>query len=65
MCGMWRWDSRAGTVSRNMGMRWDIGTGVEPPNPGLKGLSAWSWWVEHERGLITCRQVQALFRCDI
>lgn len=39
-CGIWRWVSRAGTVSRKMGIRWDIGTGEEAPKPGLCELLA-------------------------
>jgi hypothetical protein len=30
----------AGIVSRKTGMRWETGTGVEPPNAGLNWLSA-------------------------
>jgi hypothetical protein len=35
MCFMLKWVRRAGIVSRKMGMRCEIGTGVEPPKPGL------------------------------
>lgn len=38
MWGMFRWRRSAGTVSRNVEMRWFRGTGVEPPNPGLWGV---------------------------
>jgi hypothetical protein len=39
MCGMPRWRRRRGMVSRKMGMRSLRGTGVEPPKPGLGGIS--------------------------
>lgn len=32
---MLRWESRAGMVSRKMGIRCGRGTGVEAPKPGL------------------------------
>lgn len=35
MCEMLRCLRRAGTVSRNVEIRCEIGTGVEPPNAGL------------------------------
>jgi hypothetical protein len=32
---MCKWERSRGTVSKKTGMRWWIGTGVEPPKPGL------------------------------
>jgi hypothetical protein len=39
MCGMERWVSKAGMVSRKIGMRCETGTGVEAPKPGLVTVS--------------------------
>ena len=39
MWGMERWVSRAGMVSRKIGMRCEMGTGVEAPKPGLVVVS--------------------------
>lgn len=38
ICFIFRWARRRGTVSRYTGMRWETGTRVEPPKPGLEGL---------------------------
>jgi hypothetical protein len=37
MCLILKWERSAGMVSRKIGMRCDIGTGLEPPKPGLMG----------------------------
>lgn len=35
-CWIFRWARRATAVSRKMGIRWEVGTDVLPPKPGLR-----------------------------
>jgi hypothetical protein len=37
---MLRWVRRAGMISRKVGIRWERGTGVEAPKPGLGRVSS-------------------------